>query len=116
VAAPIQRRGLKPPARAGSSLRCPRQFTATTHDRFGIVTLAGQDYVIADIGMRMLQPRELYRAQGFPESYQIERGADGRQLSKAAQVRMCGNSVCPPVAAAIVRANYVERPALGRAA
>lgn len=82
--------------------------TATTHDRFGIVTVAGQDYVIADIGMRMLQPRELYRAQGFPDSYQIDRGADGRALSKAAQVRMCGNSVCPPLAAAIVAANYVD--------
>jgi DNA (cytosine-5)-methyltransferase 1 len=90
--------------------------TATTHDRFGLVTVAGQDYVIADIGMRMLQPRELYRAQGFPESYAIDRGADGRQLSKAAQVRMCGNSVCPPVAAAIVRANFVERVALKAAA
>jgi DNA (cytosine-5)-methyltransferase 1 len=90
--------------------------TATTHDRFGLVTVAGQDYVIADIGMRMLQPRELYRAQGFPESYQIDRGADGRQLSKAAQVRMCGNSVCPPVAAAIVRANFVEQVAMRQAA
>jgi DNA (cytosine-5)-methyltransferase 1 len=90
--------------------------TATTHDRFGLVTVAGQDYVIADIGMRMLQPRELYRAQGFPESYQIERGADGRQLSKAAQVRMCGNSVCPPVAAAIVRANFAEVTARMKAA
>jgi len=90
--------------------------TVTTHDRFGLVTIAGQAYVIADIGMRMLQPRELYRAQGFPESYQIERGADGRQLSKAAQVRMCGNSVCPPVAAAIVRANFAEVTARMKAA
>jgi DNA (cytosine-5)-methyltransferase 1 len=68
----------------------------------------GEEYFIADIGMRMLQPRELYRAQGFPDTYAIDRGADGRVLSKAAQVRMCGNSVCPPVAAAIVRANFVE--------
>ncbi len=82
--------------------------TATTHDRFGIVTVQGQDYVIADIGMRMLQPRELYRAQGFPDSYQIDRGADGRALSKAAQVRMCGNSVCPPLAKAIVTVNYAD--------
>ena len=90
--------------------------TVTTHDRFGLVTIAGQDYVIADIGMRMLQPRELYRAQGFPESYAIDHGADGRVLSKAAQVRMCGNSVCPPVAAALVRANYAEQAEQRRAA
>jgi DNA (cytosine-5)-methyltransferase 1 len=62
--------------------------------------------------MRMLSPRELYRAQGFPESYIIDRTADGRALSKKAQVRMCGNSVCPPLAAALVRANYTERGAL----
>jgi DNA (cytosine-5)-methyltransferase 1 len=76
----------------------------------------GQRYAIADIGMRMLQPRELYAAQGFPPSYVIDRGADGRPLSKAAQVRMCGNSVCPPLAAAIVRANYAERQAQRAAA
>jgi hypothetical protein len=56
------------------------------------------------------------RAQGFPASYVIDRGADGRPLSKAAQVRMCGNSVCPPLAAAIVRANYAERQAQRAAA
>jgi DNA (cytosine-5)-methyltransferase 1 len=83
--------------------------TVTTKDRFGLVTVKGELYEIADIGMRMLQPRELYRAQGFADSYQIEHGADGRKLSKAAQVRMCGNSVCPPVAAAIVAANFVEQ-------
>ena len=90
--------------------------TIPTHDRFGLVTVQGELYAIADIGMRMLQPRELYRAQGFPESYAIDRGADGRVLSKAAQVRMCGNSVCPPLARAIVAANYSERQALRRAA
>jgi DNA (cytosine-5)-methyltransferase 1 len=82
--------------------------TVTTKDRFGLVTVHGEEYFIDDIGMRMLQPRELYRAQGFPDTYVIDRGHDGRVLSKAAQVRMCGNSVCPPVAAAIVRANFVE--------
>ena len=82
--------------------------TVTTKDRFGLVTVDGADYEIADIGMRMLQPRELYRAQGFPDSYVIDRGADGAPLPKDAQVRMCGNSVCPPVAAALVRANYLE--------
>jgi DNA (cytosine-5)-methyltransferase 1 len=82
--------------------------TVTTKDRFGLVTVKGEDYFIADIGMRMLQPRELYRAQGFPDSYIIDRGADGKPLSKADQVRMCGNSVCPPLARAIVAANYVD--------
>lgn len=88
--------------------------TVTTKDRYGLVTVAGQYYTIADIGLRMLSPRELYRAQGFPESYIIERGLfDGqwRPLTKAAQVRMCGNSVCPPLAAALVRANVPEMAA-----
>ena len=83
--------------------------TITTKPRFGLVTVHGQQYEIADIGMRMLQPRELYRAQGFPDSYIIDRGADGRPLPKDAQVRMCGNSVCPPLACAIVAANYAEK-------
>jgi DNA (cytosine-5)-methyltransferase 1 len=90
--------------------------TVTTKDRFGLVTVKGEDYYIADIGMRMLQPRELYRAQGFPDSYVIDRGADGRVLSKADQVRMCGNSVCPPLACAIVAANYVDASMLREAA
>lgn len=82
--------------------------TVTTKDRFGLVTIRGDDYMIVDIGMRMLQPRELYRAQGFADSYQIDRGADGRVLSKAAQIRMCGNSVVPAIARAIVAANYSD--------
>ena len=82
--------------------------TVTTKDRFGLVTIKGQDYAIVDIGLRMLTPRELYRAQGFPEAYAIDKGADGRPLTKTAQVRMCGNSVCPPLARALVAANYVE--------
>ena len=89
--------------------------TVTTKDRFGLVTVKGEDYYIADIGMRMLQPRELYRAQGFPDSYLIDRGADGRVLSNADQVRMCGNSVCPPLAHAIVSRNYVAAVALREA-
>ncbi len=68
----------------------------------------GEEYAIVDIGLRMLTPRELYRAQGFPESYQIDHGGDGRPLTKTAQVRMCGNSVCPPMSRAIVTANYSE--------
>jgi DNA (cytosine-5)-methyltransferase 1 len=84
--------------------------TIPTKDRMGLVTVMvqGQPYVIADIGMRMLQPRELYRAQGFPDSYVIDMEHEGRALSKSDQVRLCGNSVCPPMAAALVRANYAE--------
>lgn len=81
--------------------------TITTKDRFGLVTVAGIDYVIADIGMRMLTPRELFRAQGFPDSFEIEQGANGVRLTKTAQTRMCGNSVSPPCAAAIVGANIL---------
>jgi DNA (cytosine-5)-methyltransferase 1 len=84
--------------------------TVTTIDRFGLVTVTvnGEPYYIADIAMRMLQPRELYRAQGFPDSYVIDRCVDGRTLTKTEQVRMVGNSVCPPIAAALVRANCPE--------
>lgn len=84
--------------------------TVTTKDRLGLVTVtvAGEPYYIADIAMRMLWPRELYRAQGFPDSYQIDRGAGGRIVTKTEQVRMVGNSVSPPVAAALVRANVPE--------
>lgn len=81
--------------------------TLTTKPRFGLVTVSieGQTYAIADIGMRMLTPREQFRAQGFPEGYKIEIGADGRALTKTEQTRMCGNSVCPPLARALVLAN-----------
>ncbi|MET3514331.1 DNA (cytosine-5)-methyltransferase 1 [Pseudacidovorax sp. 1753] len=80
--------------------------TVTTKDRFALVTVRGEQYAIVDIGLRMLTPRELYRAQGFPDSYRIEQGAAGEPLTKTAQVRMCGNSVCPRLARAIVAANY----------
>lgn len=80
--------------------------TLDTTDRYGLVTVTidGEEYVVSDIGMRMLTPRELYRAQGFPESYAIAPEYEGKKLSKTAQIRMVGNSVCPPIAAAIVRA------------
>ena len=90
--------------------------TVTTKDRFGLVTVRGQAYQIADISLRMLTPRELYRAQGFPESYAIDKGAAGEPITKTAQVRMCGNSVCPPLARAIVAANYAEQNATQRRA
>lgn len=90
---------------AGEPLR-----TVTTKDRHAVVTVEveGATYAIVDVGMRMLQPCELYRAQGFPDGYIIDRGEDGRALTKTEQVRMVGNSVCPPVAAALVRANVPE--------
>lgn len=96
--------------RDGGSLFDPVR-TVTSKDRLGLVTVEGQDYAIADIGMRMLAPRELYRAQGFPDSYRIEIDYNGKPLTKTAQVRMVGNSVCPPLAAAIVRENFGERRA-----
>jgi DNA (cytosine-5)-methyltransferase 1 len=81
--------------------------TVTALARHGLVTVTidGQSWVVVDIGMRMLTPRELFRAQGFPESYVIDRDADGNPLSKATQIRLCGNSVCPPLAEALVAAN-----------
>jgi DNA (cytosine-5)-methyltransferase 1 len=56
----------------------------------------------------MLGPRELFRAQGFADSYVIEPVVDGKPLTKTAQVRMCGNSVCPDVEAALLRAQFAE--------
>lgn len=85
--------------------------TIPTKERFGLVTvhIDGEPYVITDIGMRMLQPRELYRAQGFGDDYIIDHGIDEEgervNLTKTAQVRMCGNSVAPPVVRALVSAN-----------
>ncbi len=82
--------------------------TVTTKDRFGLVTVHGTDYQIVDIGMRMLTPRELFRAQGFPDSYVIDQLPDGTKISKSHQIRLCGNSVCPDVASALVGANYSQ--------
>ncbi|MEA5034012.1 DNA cytosine methyltransferase [Cloacibacillus evryensis] len=81
--------------------------TITGKDRFGLVTveIEGEPYIITDIGMRMLTPRELFNAQGFPRDYIIAPIYNGKPLTKTAQVRMVGNSVCPPVAEAIVKAN-----------
>ncbi len=90
--------------------------TVTTKHRFGVVMVQGEHYEISDIGMRMLEPRELYRAQGFPDTYIIDRRADGAPLPKFAQVRMCGNSVCPPIAAALVRANFSDQQSIRLAA
>ncbi len=80
--------------------------TIPTRDRFSLVMVRGEPYHIVDIGMRMLTARELFRAQGFPDTYIIAPVHNGRPLTKTEQVRMCGNSVSPVVAAALVRANY----------
>ncbi|MDR8257689.1 DNA cytosine methyltransferase, partial [Acinetobacter baumannii] len=81
--------------------------TLTTKDRLALVTVwvKGEPWVIVDIRMRMLLPRELYRGQGFPDTYIIDRGLDNKPLSKKDQVHMCGNSVSPLPMAAIARAN-----------
>jgi DNA (cytosine-5)-methyltransferase 1 len=85
--------------------------TVTTKERFGIATvmIGGEPYVISDIGLRMLTPRELFRAQGFDDSYIIDRTPDGSPISKSDQVAKCGNSVCPDLADALVFANYRPR-------
>lgn len=84
--------------------------TVTTKDRFGMVTVSidGTEYAIADIGMRMLSAKELYAAQGFPADYIIDFDYNGKPLTKTAQVRMVGNSVSPPLPAALVRANLPQ--------
>jgi DNA (cytosine-5)-methyltransferase 1 len=87
--------------------------TITTKDRLGLVTVTikGTPYVIVDICLRMLQPTELYKAQGFPDDYIISHGADGKPFTKTQQVHMCGNSVSPPPMAALARANDPWRQA-----
>ncbi|WP_202412760.1 DNA cytosine methyltransferase [Duganella lactea] len=109
--------------------------TVTTKDRYGLVTIEGIDYQIVDIGLRMLEPAELYRAQGFPAGYVIKEipdpavlFKDGEQaagdplalprvpLTKSAQVRMCGNSVCPPLSEALIRANFAHEREIGMVA
>lgn len=87
---------------------CREPMTSvTTKGRLALVTvlLQGVPYVIVDIGLRMLTPAELFKAQGFPASYIIDRTADGRKLTKTEQVRLVGNSVSPPPMAAIAKAN-----------
>lgn len=73
-----------------------------------LLEICGAVYYIADIGLRMLSPRELYNAMGFPPDYIIDRDYLGRPYPKNEQVARCGNAVCPPLAAAVVRANFPE--------
>ncbi len=82
--------------------------TVTSRDRFGLVTIDGTDYQIVDIGLRMLEPRELYGCQGFPADYIIDHDYTGKTYPRSEQVRRCGNAVCPPIPAALVRANLPE--------
>lgn len=80
----------------------------TARDRFGLVTVNGVDYRIVDIGLRMLEPKELYGCQGFPEDYIIDHDLTGKHYPRSEQVKRCGNSVCPPIPEALVRANLPE--------
>ena len=82
--------------------------TVTSRDRFGLVTIAGVDYQIVDIGLRMLEPKELYGCQGFPDDYIIDHDYTGKTYPRSEQVRRCGNAVCPPIPAALVKANLPE--------
>lgn len=91
----------------GQDIKSPLD-TVTTKDRFGLVTIEGVDYQIVDIGLRMLEPRELYGCQGFPDDYIIDHDYTGKTYPRSEQVRRCGNAVCPPIPAALVRANLPE--------
>lgn len=82
--------------------------TVTTKDRLGLVSIHGQDYQIVDICMRMLKPRELFRGQGFNDTYIIDRDCDGKKFSQEDQVARCGNAVPPAFAEALVRANLPD--------
>lgn len=82
--------------------------TVTTKDRFGLVTIEGVDYQIVDIGLRMLEPKELYGCQGFPDDYIIDHDYTGKTYPRSEQVQRCGNAVCPPIPAALVKANLPE--------
>ena len=82
--------------------------TVTAQDRFGLVTIKGEDYQIVDIGLRMLEPKELYGCQGFPDDYIIDHDYTGKTYPRSEQVRRCGNAVCPPIPAALVKANLPD--------
>ena len=82
--------------------------TVTAQDRFGLVEIDGTEYQIADIGLRMLEPSELYGCQGFPEDYIIDHDYTGKTYPRSEQVRRCVNAVCPPIPAALVKSNLPE--------
>jgi DNA (cytosine-5)-methyltransferase 1 len=91
----------------GQSLNDP-MHTITSKDHFGLVMVRGETYQIADIGLRMLEPRELFRTQGFSDSYIIDFDYNGKRYSKKDQVARCGNSVSPVVPKALIEANLPE--------
>lgn len=91
----------------GQDIRKPLD-TITSKDRFGLIEIHGTKYQIIDIGLRMLEPHELYAAQGFPPDYIIDRDISGKKITKTEQVKRCGNAVCPPIPAALVKANLPE--------
>ena len=91
----------------GHDIRKPLD-TLTSRDRFGLVEVYGTQYQIYDIGLRMLEPREQYGCQGFPDDYIIDHDYTGKTYPRSEQVRRCGNAVCPPIPAALVRANLPE--------
>lgn len=82
--------------------------TVTSRDRFGLVTIQGVEYQIVDIGLRMLEPKELYGCQGFPDDYIIDHDSTGKTYTRTEQVKRCGNAVCPPIPAALVKSNLPE--------
>ncbi|MCU6669941.1 DNA cytosine methyltransferase [Enterobacteriaceae bacterium H4N4] len=92
--------------RAAQALAFLREYCGEESD--GLVTVEGVVYRIVDISMRMLQPAELYRAQGFPEWYIIDQDFRGVKYAKDKQVARCGNAVPPPFAEALVRANLPD--------
>lgn len=94
-------------AGTGQSVKEPLD-TITAQDRFGLVVIAGTEYQIVDIGLRMLEPSELYGCQGFPDDYIIDHDYTGKKYPRSEQVRRCGNAVCPPIPAALVRSNLPE--------
>lgn len=77
-------------------------------DEILLLNVLGAWFFICDIGLRMLKPRELYSAMGFPRDYIIDRDYMGNDYGKTKQVERCGNAVCPPMAEAVVRANLPE--------
>ena len=77
-------------------------------DEVLLLQIRGALYFLADITLRMLTPRELYNAMGFPPDYIIDRDYMGNEYGKTKQVARCGNAVCPPMATALVRANIPE--------
>ena len=91
----------------GHDIRDPLD-TLTSKDRFGLVEVYGTKYQIYDIGLRMLEPKEQYRCQGFPDDYIIDHDYTGKIYPRSEQVRRCGNAVCPSIPAALVKANLPE--------